>query len=168
MTHRASLVTVPIDPAAVLREVESTAHGASILFVGTVRDVNDGKAVGGMDYSAYAAMAEQEMGAIADEATKKFSGTSVVIVHRTGELAIGDASVVIATSHAHRDEAYAASRYVIEELKARVPIWKREHYTDGTREWIDPTARESHVETSGGAPPRGVYPERSRRAQGDR
>jgi len=140
MTRRVALVTAPIDPAAVLREVESPAHGASVLFVGTVRDVNDGKAVGGMDYSAYAGMAEREMGTIADEASKKFGDSSVVIVHRTGELAIGEASVVIATSHGHRDEAYAASRYVIEQLKTRVPIWKREHYADGTREWVENSA----------------------------
>jgi molybdopterin synthase catalytic subunit len=93
-----------------------------------------------MEYTAYVAMAEKEMAAIATEASAKFSGSFVVIVHRIGELAIGDASVAIATANAHRDAAYQASRYVIEQLKTRVPIWKREHYTDGTREWIDPTA----------------------------
>jgi molybdopterin synthase catalytic subunit len=139
MTVRIAVVTEPIDAASVLREVESPAHGASILFVGTVRDENDGKPVHGMDYTAYVAMAEREMTSIARDAAAKFSGSFVVIVHRIGELAIGEASVAIATSHAHRDEAYSASRYVIEQLKTRVPIWKREHYTDGTREWIDPT-----------------------------
>jgi molybdopterin synthase catalytic subunit len=140
MTTRVAVVTEPIDVAQVLREVESPAHGAAILFVGNVREVNDGKPVSGMEYTAYVAMAEKEMGAIAREANAKFSGTFVVIVHRIGELAIGDASVAIATAHAHRDAAYQASRYVIEQLKQRVPIWKREHYSDGTREWIDPTA----------------------------
>jgi molybdopterin synthase catalytic subunit len=140
MSTRVAVVTQPIDVAAILREVASPAHGASILFVGTVREVNDGKAVGGMEYTAYVAMAEKEMAAIAREASERFSGSFVVIVHRIGELAIGDASVAIATSHAHRDEAYHASRYVIEQLKQRVPVWKREHYLDGTREWIDPTA----------------------------
>ena len=140
MTTRAAIVTEPIDTAAVLREVEAPQHGAAILFVGNVRELNDGKPVSGMEYTAYVAMAEKEMGAIAREANTKFSGSFVVIVHRIGELAIGDASVAIATAHAHRDAAYQASRYVIEQLKQRVPIWKREHYTDGTREWIDPTA----------------------------
>jgi molybdopterin synthase catalytic subunit len=140
MTTRVAVITEPIDTAAVLREVESPAHGAAILFVGTVREVNDGRPVDGMEYTAYVAMAEKEMASIAVEAKEKFSGSFVVIVHRIGELAIGDASVAIATANAHRDAAYQASRYVIEQLKARVPIWKREHYTDGTREWIDPTA----------------------------
>ena len=140
MSIRVLVTTDPIDTAAILREVESPAHGASILFVGTVREVNDGRPVDGIEYTAYAAMAGKEMAAIATEAREKFSGSFVVIVHRIGELAIGDASVAIATANAHRDAAYQASRYVIEQLKARVPIWKREHYTDGTREWIDPTA----------------------------
>jgi molybdopterin synthase catalytic subunit len=141
MTIRAAVVNQPIDTARVLAEVESAAHGAVILFVGTVREVNDGRPVSGMEYTAYVGMAEKEMAAIANEASDRFSGSFVVIVHRIGELAIGDASVAIATSNAHRDAAYQASRYVIEQLKTRVPIWKREHYTDGTREWIDPTAR---------------------------
>jgi molybdopterin synthase catalytic subunit len=140
---RVAVVTGPIDSLAVLREVESPAHGAAILFVGNVRETNDGRAVDGMEYTAYVAMAEKEMAAIAREARDRFSGSFVVIVHRIGELSIGDASVAIATANAHRDAAYQASRYVIEQLKARVPIWKREHYTDGTREWIDPTAHSS-------------------------
>jgi molybdopterin synthase catalytic subunit len=145
MSIRVAVVSTEIDLAAVLSEVQAPAHGASILFVGTVREVNDGRAVDGMEYTAYVAMAEKEMAAIATEAKEKFSGSFVVIVHRIGELAIGDASVAIATANAHRDAAYQASRYVIEQLKARVPIWKREHYTDGTREWIDPTSAESHI-----------------------
>lgn len=148
MTTRVAVVTEPIDTARVLGEVQASAHGASILFVGTVREMNDGKPVDGMEYTAYVAMAEKEMAAIAREASEKFSGSFIVIVHRIGELAIGEASVAVATAHAHRDAAYGASRYVIEELKARVPIWKREHYTDGTREWIDPTATVSKVEAS--------------------
>jgi molybdopterin synthase catalytic subunit len=104
--------------------------------VGTVRDLNDGKRVDGMDYTAYVAMAEREMMTIADEAADRFPGSFVVIVHRIGQLGLGEASVAIATSHQHRDPAYSASRYVIEQLKARVPIWKREHYVDGTRDWV--------------------------------
>jgi molybdopterin synthase catalytic subunit len=148
MMVRAAVVTEPIDATAVLREVESPAHGASILFVGTVREVNDGKSVDGMDYTAYVGMAEREMTAIAREAAEKFSGTFVVIVHRIGELAIGEASVAVATSHAHRDEAYSASRYAIEQLKARVPIWKREHYVDGSREWVNAESRPTAAEAA--------------------
>jgi len=145
MTVRASLVTEPIDTREVLREVESPGHGAAILFVGFVRDVNDGKPVHGIDYTAYEAMAEREMTAIATESAERYSGSFVVIVHRIGELSVGDASVAIATSHAHRDMAYSASRYAIEQVKARVPIWKREHYSDGTREWVDPTGKADRV-----------------------
>lgn len=147
MKSRAAITTEAIDVLAILDEVASPAHGASILFVGTVREINDGRPVDGMEYTAYVAMAEKEMGAIAREASEQFMQSAVVIVHRVGQLAIGDASVAIATSNAHRDAAYQASRYVIEQLKQRVPIWKREHYTDGTREWIDPTAKGQPLET---------------------
>jgi molybdopterin synthase catalytic subunit len=84
-------------------------------------------------------MAVSELQAIADEAATKFGSSDVVIEHRLGELPLEEASVGIAVSHGHRAEAYALSRWVIEELKRRVPIWKREHYVDGTREWVDPT-----------------------------
>src|SRR3954471_7753552 len=110
---RTAIVTEPIDAAAVLAEVESSAHGAGILFVGIVRDKNDGRAVTGMEYTAYSGMAEKEMAAIAMEVTRRFEGSSIVIVHRIGELTIGEVSVAIAIGHAHRDEAYQASRYAI-------------------------------------------------------
>jgi molybdopterin synthase catalytic subunit len=148
MTSHVAIVTEPIDTSAVLRDVESPAHGASILFVGTVRETNDGRQVSGMEYTAYTAMAEREMRSIVDEAANKFPGSFTLIVHRVGELAIGDASVAIATSHPHRSEAYAANRYAIEQLKTRVPIWKREHYIDGTREWVDPTATIERASTT--------------------
>src|ERR1041385_1784504 len=109
MTTRVAVVTGAIDTAAVLREVESPAHGAAILFVGNVREVNDGRPVDGMEYTAYVAMAEKEMAAIAREAQEKFLDSFVVIVHRIGALAIGEASVAIATANAHRDPAYQAS-----------------------------------------------------------
>ena len=124
---------------ALLAEVARDAHGATVLFVGTVRDMNDGREVTGMEYTAYRAMAEREMLAIVGEAATRFGTSDVVVEHRVGTLTLGDASVVIAVSHAHRAPAYDASRFVIEELKKRVPIWKREHYVDGTREWVDPT-----------------------------
>jgi molybdopterin synthase catalytic subunit len=134
-----AIVHSPIDVSAVLRAVESPAQGASVLFVGTVRDLNDGKAVSGMDYTAYESMAEREIGSIVTEAEERFPGSIIRMVHRVGALEIGEPSVVIAVSHPHRTSAYAASQYAIEQLKRRVPIWKREHYVDGTREWVDPT-----------------------------
>ena len=136
---RAALVTTPLDAARLLAEVSDPANGAAILFIGAVRDVNDGRAVTGIDYSAYAGMAERELAAIVREAAARFDTQHVVVEHRVGTLAVGEASVAIAVAHPRRGAAYEASRFVIEELKRRVPIWKREHYADGTREWVDPT-----------------------------
>lgn len=131
----------PIDLAALLAEVAALANGAAILFVGTVRDLNDGRAVTGIDYSAYLAMARRELDAIAAEVATRFETPHVVVEHRLGRLALGEASVAVAVAHPRRAPAYDASREVIEQLKRRVPIWKREHYADGTREWVDPTAQ---------------------------
>jgi molybdopterin synthase catalytic subunit len=136
---RVALVERPLDPAALLAEVADVAHGATALFVGTVREVNDGRAVSGIDYSAYHAMAERELAGIAAEAVARFGTPALVVEHRLGHLALGEASVVIAAAHAHRAPAMDAVRHVIEEMKRRVPIWKQEHYADGTREWVDPT-----------------------------
>jgi molybdopterin synthase catalytic subunit len=141
MTSIGRLVTQPIDPAALVREVARPAHGALLLFLGVVRDVNDGRGVTGIEYSAYEGMAAAELDAIAREASEKFPGSDVVIEHRLGELGLEEASVGIAVALGHRDEAYALSRWTIEELKRRVPIWKKEHYADGTREWVDPSGR---------------------------
>ena len=138
VTHLA-LVRTPIDVAHLLGSVADPATGATTVFLGTVRDVNDGRAVTGIEYSAYEPMALREMRAIADEAVGRWSGARVGVVHRLGMLALGEASVAIAVAHARRAPAMDAQRFVIEELKRRVPIWKLEHYVDGTREWVDPT-----------------------------
>lgn len=133
---RSAIVERPIDACSLIREVASTGHGATVLFVGTVRDMNEGAAVSGLDYSAYGAMAERELSAIVSEASSRWGTADIAVEHRIGALALGDASVAIAVSHRHRGEAYDASRYVIEELKKRLPIWKREHYVDGRTEWV--------------------------------
>jgi len=145
---RAAIVDGPIDPARLLAEVASPANGALVLFVGTVRDVNAGRPVTGIDYSTYAGMADRELGEIVREACERFGTRHVVVEHRVGTLGLGEASVAIAAAHPRRAQAYEASRYVIEQIKKRVPIWKREHYTDGSREWVDPTRQ-------AGAPPEG-------------
>jgi len=141
MTSLASLVREPIDPAEVIRMVSTRANGAVLLFIGAVRQVNDGRDVTGIDYAAYEAMAQRELEAIVAEGIARFGTPDVAIVHRLGELTVEEVSVAIAVGHPHRDTAYAVSRWVIEELKRRVPIWKREHYVDGTREWVDPMGR---------------------------
>lgn len=116
--------------------MSGAANGASIVFVGTVRNVNEGRAVAGIEYAAYVPMAEREMAAIVAEAAARFDTTDIAVEHRLGHLHLTDASVAIAVSHPRRASAFDASRYIIEELKHRVPIWKREEYVDGTREWV--------------------------------
>ncbi len=133
---RSAIVDHPLDPAALAAEVSSPSSGAMVLFVGSVREMNDGRAVTGIEYSAYREMAEREMAAIVAEAETRFAGIRLAVEHRMGSLALGDASIVIAAAHAHRVLAYEASRYLIEETKRRVPIWKREHYADGSRAWV--------------------------------
>jgi molybdopterin synthase catalytic subunit len=147
MTPVARLVRDPIDPAMLLKEVATPANGAILLFLGVVRELNDGRGVTGIEYTAYEAMAQRELEAIATEASQRFGSPSVAIVHRLGELGLEEVSVAIAVAHSHRDEAYALSRWTIEELKRRVPIWKREHYVDGTRDWVDPSGRAVKVST---------------------
>ena len=133
---RTAIVERPLDPCGLLAEVESHANGAAVLFVGTVREMNDGRPVTGIDYSAYVPMAERELDAIVREASDRFGTSHVVVEHRLGTLGLGEASVVIAVAHPRRSPAYDASRYVIEELKRRVPVWKREGYVDGESEWV--------------------------------
>lgn len=136
---RSALVEREIDTSGLLAEVDRPGNGASILFLGTVRHLNDGRSVSGIEYSAYAEMAQREMKAIVAEAVNRFATEDIVVEHRVGRLAIGEVSVAIAVAHPHRAQAYEASRYIIEEVKKRVPIWKREEYIDGARQWIDPT-----------------------------
>jgi molybdopterin synthase catalytic subunit len=128
-----------IDASALADEASSPSFGAILVFLGVVRDINAGRPVTGIEYSAYEAMAATQLGDIASEGVERFGPANVVIVHRLGELGLQEASVGIAVAHAHRDAAYQLSRWCIDELKRRVPIWKREHYVDGTREWVDPT-----------------------------
>ena len=133
---RSAIVDHVIDPAALSAEVAQDANGATVLFLGTVRDTNDGRAVTGMEYSAYRSMAERELAKIVGEASTEFGTSDIAAEHRVGTLGLGEVSVAIAVAHPHRAAAYDASRYVIEQIKRRVPIWKREHYADGTREWV--------------------------------
>lgn len=148
---RAAIVDRPIDAAALIAHVAAHANGATVLFIGTVRDVNDGRPVTGIEYSAYRAMAERELADIAREAESTYASARVAVEHRLGGLELGDASVVIAASHPHRAAAYDASRYVIEQIKQRVPIWKLERYVDGTRDWVGQGSGAPLADAAGGA-----------------
>lgn len=144
---RTAIVDREIDVAALMADVSSHSAGAIVVFVGTVRDMNDGRGVTALDYKAYTGMAERELAAIVAEAESRWQGAQVACEHRVGTLSLGDASVVITASHPHRGEAYDASRFVIEELKKRLPIWKREHYADGDLAWVE-NAKSSSAVTS--------------------
>ena len=143
MTPLASLVRAPIDPMEMIQTVSNPANGAVLLFLGAVRQVNQGRAVTGIDYAEYETMALRELEAIVAEGAARFETDDVAVRHRLGELRVEEVSVAIAVGHPHGGEAYALSRWVIEELKSRVPIWKRAHYSDGTREWLDPSGHAS-------------------------
>ena len=137
MRTRTRLLDEPIDVAALLAQVARDANGATVLFLGTVRDVNDGRTVTGIEYSAYRSMAERELATIVVEASRRFGTQDIVVEHRLGELGLGECSVAVAAAHPRRAAAFDAARYVVEELKCRVPIWKLEHYADGAREWVN-------------------------------
>ena len=134
---RTWITTEPLDPAAILAMVGAPADGAVLLFLGTVRNRNDGRRVVGMRYDAYVAMAESVLAEIAAEAATRLGTDRIVVAHRIGPLRVGEVSVAIAVSSPHRAEAYEASRYVIEEIKKRLPVWKEEYYAEGDARWLE-------------------------------
>jgi len=144
-----AIVEAPIDIARIVERVSKSANGATVLFLGTVREVNDGRGVTGIEYTAYRSMAERELAAIVKEAAVLADSNDVAVEHRLGELAVGDCSVAVAVAHPHRARAFEGARYVIEELKERVPIWKREQYVDGTREWVRATSTHTELVDAG-------------------
>ena len=126
------LVDGAIDVASVVSAVRRDEAGAVIVFEGVTRNHHQGREVLRLEYEAYSGMAEREMQAIADMSLIRWPDARVAMVHRVGRVGLGEASVVIAVSAPHRDEAYAASRFLIDTLKSKVPIWKKEFYTDGS------------------------------------
>lgn len=131
------LTQEPIDAAALRAELDNAACGGVVIFEGVVRDHNDGRRVLRLEYEAYEALALKEGAAILAEVLGSSGAAAAVCVHRLGALAIGDAAVWVGVASAHRGEAFDACRRVIDEVKRRVPIWKREHYADGTEEWVN-------------------------------
>lgn len=127
------LVDGPIDVRELEQAVAHPGAGAVLCFQGTTRDSFEGKGVLYLEYEAFAPMALAELERIAAEARARFPGSLLAVAHRVGRVEVGEASVVIAVSAPHRDEAYQASRFAIDALKARVPIWKKEWYADGSQ-----------------------------------
>ncbi|MEO5904636.1 MAG: molybdenum cofactor biosynthesis protein MoaE [Gemmatimonadaceae bacterium] len=132
-----------IDTQGLIVEVAESGNGATSVFIGTVRSRNDGRDVQSIEYSSYEPMAEKEILMILREASERYGVNNIAAEHRLGEIQIGEASVVIVAAHPHRGPALDALRYVIEQLKKRVPIWKLEHYSDGDRSWV--SAAENHA-----------------------
>lgn len=128
----------PIDVAALLAETRPS-DGGLCLFVGVVRDNNDGRATTAIEYQAYGEMAEREMAKLAETLARDFPEVKVRMRHRVGRLSVGEASVAIAAVSPHRAEAFSACRAAIDRLKTTVPIWKKEFHPDGTSDWVDPT-----------------------------
>lgn len=118
----------PIDPAPLVRALANPAAGAFVSFEGWARNLNEGHAVEALDYHAYDALCMKEAHRIIDEARQRFAILNSLCRHRTGRLAIGDMAVWVGVVAPHRDAAFAACRYLIDEIKGRLPIWKREHY----------------------------------------
>jgi molybdopterin synthase catalytic subunit/molybdopterin converting factor small subunit len=133
---RVWLTDVPIDIGSVIASAGTSRDGADATFIGRVRDHNDGVAVHRLDYEAYAEMAEAEMRKIGEELFARGGISTITIVHRTGSLLIGDASVVVVVAAPHRDTAFPACQEALELIKSTVPVWKREH-TDSGAHWVD-------------------------------
>lgn len=133
------LTSQPIDVAALAAAISAPDRGALVTFNGLVRDHHAGRQVRSLSYSAYGPMAEKVCGDVVREAGERWP-VQVALAHRLGELTIGDSAVAVVVSSAHRSAAFDACRWVIDEIKSRAPIWKREHYADGTEAWVDPTA----------------------------
>lgn len=139
-----------IDVAAVIEGAVQPADGGVATFIGLVRDHQNGRGVLRLEYSAYEPMAQAEAERIVEEAQAKWP-VRIGLQHRLGRLEIGEVAVVVVAASAHRGPAFDACRYVIEEVKRRVPIWKQERYADGTVEWVDPTQLGSSISGAGQA-----------------
>jgi molybdopterin synthase catalytic subunit len=135
---RFALSDAPFDIAPLRARLLDARAGGYASFEGWVRNVNDGRPVTALTYEAYAALAEAEGEKILGEAVERFAILDCACVHRTGTLALGELAVWVGVAAGHRDGAFAACRWIIDEVKARVPIWKREHYADGDAGWRHP------------------------------
>lgn len=145
----------PIEPGELLEFVADHGAGASVLFLGTVRDHSPARGeepathdVSHLEYEAYEGVVEQKIAEIIDEARSRWPLRRVAAVHRVGELGLGEASVAVAVSSAHRTDAFPAARYVIDELKHRAPIWKKEHWPGGAM-WVREDVAHSHESDEG-------------------
>jgi molybdopterin synthase catalytic subunit len=127
-----------IDHSALTESVRRPGCGGVVTFLGTVRDLTDGKVTTALDYEAYPGMAEKKLAEIEAEVRARWPTGDVALAHRLGRLEVGDISVAVAVSCPHRHQAFEACRYAIDRLKEVVPIWKKENWNDGSTEWVHP------------------------------
>ena len=132
------LTNEPIDIAALVAQACSPAAGAVVLFLGTTRELTDGRRTESLDYEAYGSMAERMLAVLETEARRRWPIVNCLIVHRLGQVPLAEASVAIVVSTPHRAEAFAAGAWLIDSLKLDVPIWKRDQWADGRCEWVHP------------------------------
>ena len=132
------LTNQPIDTAALLERTRHPEAGAVVLFLGTTRELTDGRQTVALDYEAYREMAERQLAELEAEARRRWPVIECIVVHRLGRVPPAEASVAIAVSTPHRSDAFAAAQWLIDSLKRDVPIWKREQWADGTAEWVHP------------------------------
>lgn len=140
-----TLSSTPLENIALREGFASPEAGAFTCFEGRVRDNNEGKPVVALDYEAYEPLCQLEMEKIFKEAQSRFAVIAIKAAHRTGKLKVGELVVWVGVLAAHRDEAFIACRYVIDELKKRLPIWRKEYYADGTSQWSYCAAESTHV-----------------------
>ena len=134
------LTSDAIDYHALTEQVRRPGCGAVVTFLGTVRDLTDGRETVALDYEAYPGMAEKKMAEIEADTRRRWPVGEMAMVHRLGRLDLGEVSVAVAVSCPHRAEAFAACRHAIDRLKELVPIWKKENWKDGSSEWVHPGA----------------------------
>lgn len=130
------MASAPVDLNALREDLHLAEAGGFCTFEGWVRNRNEGRPVDGLEYESYEALAQLEGERIVAEALERFEISQAVAMHRTGSLKVGDVAVWIGVSAPHRDAAFRACRYIIDEIKHRVPVWKKEHYLDGDAEWV--------------------------------
>lgn len=130
------LTNDPIDYTALTEQIRSSSAGAVVLFLGTVREMTGGRQTVALDYEAYPEMARAKMAELEETARRQWPVINLGIIHRLGHLELGDISVAIAVSCPHRQAAFEAGKYLIDEFKLIVPIWKKENWSDGSTEWV--------------------------------
>ncbi len=132
-----SVSQTAIDVEAAKKRVADNSCGALVVFEGWIRDHNEGQAVERLEYEVYKPVAEKEGARIIDEAIEKFQVSHALCIHREGLLELSEVAVIVCVSSSHRGEAFDACRYIIDNIKTRLPIWKKEHYVSGVSEWVN-------------------------------